>query len=193
MNLLGHLYLSEHKPFEVQLFNLLGDRYKGRKFPDLTANAVQGIYLHRDIDNFIDTHPAVSALRQEIAVKMPKVAGIAIDIYFDYLLASEWEKYHSIALNDFINLFFDNCLKQPELVPEPYKAYISNLHKNRYLHQYNDFESVKAISHFLHQKLKNSTQLHQTSTLFPIFEAQIRACFQIFIHDAKENFRINRY
>ena len=67
------------------LANLYGDFVKGKDLTNYSAIVQKGIHLNRSIDYFIDTHPAVTELRLSLYDKLPKVAGIAIDLYFDHL------------------------------------------------------------------------------------------------------------
>ena len=54
--------------------NLYGDFVKGRDYSHYPEIVQKGIYLHRSIDNFIDTHPAVTELRLSIYPKLPNYA-----------------------------------------------------------------------------------------------------------------------
>lgn len=190
MNLLGHLYLSEQADFEVRLFNLLGDRFKGNAFEGLSEKAIRGVRLHREIDHFIDTHPVVLVLKKRLSVELPKVSGIAIDVYFDHLLARHWNFYHELTLDEFIDVFFDDADKNAMLIPKDYVDFIHRLRKERYIHRYGEEESIEAIGQFLHHKLKSRTEIHCALRIFYTFEAQIRISFEKFIVDAQQNFRI---
>jgi len=68
--------------------NLYGDFVKGRDYSKYPLIIQGGITLHREIDDFIDHHPLVLELLHELYAPLPKVAGIAIDLYFDHLLTS---------------------------------------------------------------------------------------------------------
>jgi acyl carrier protein phosphodiesterase len=189
LNLLGHLYLSQNESSEARLFNLLGDRYKGNRFIHLSAEAQKGIRMHREIDCFMDNHYAVSALRSELSMHLPKVSGIALDIFFDYLLASEWQRFHQRELEPFLDDFFTKI--NPMLIPNEYAPWISSLYENRYIHQYSHFESVVAISEHLHRKLKFKTEIDSSPIIFSTFETKIREVFDEYITDARKNFSIS--
>ncbi|HLU87619.1 MAG TPA: hypothetical protein VKZ44_07670, partial [Taishania sp.] len=82
MNYLGHIFFSDKDP-ALMYANLFGDFVKGRNWKQYTNEIQKGIVLHRTIDSFIDTHSAVKELAHLLAPDLPKVAPIAIDIYFD--------------------------------------------------------------------------------------------------------------
>jgi acyl carrier protein phosphodiesterase len=95
MNFLGHLYFSNND-FELMQANLFGDFVKGKDYTHLPLKLQEGVTLHRKIDHYIDHHPAVLDLVHLLHDDLPKVAAIAVDIYFDHLLAKNWSKFHSI-------------------------------------------------------------------------------------------------
>lgn len=190
MNLLGHLYLSEQADFEVRLFNLLGDRFKGNTFEGLSEKAIRGVRLHREIDHFIDVHPEVLVLKKSLSLELPKVAGVAVDVYFDHLLANQWSFYHELSLEEFVGSFFDDVYKNETLIPKDYVVFIHRLRKERYIQRYGEEESIEAIAQFLHQKLKSRTEIHRALKIFYTFEAEIRIGFEKFIADAQQNYRI---
>ena len=87
--------------------NLFGDFVKGNKFDHFPEIVVEGIRLHREIDSFIDNHPTVIDLLHVLYPKLPKVAGIAVDLYFDHILARDWRFYSDLTLTDFTLNFFN--------------------------------------------------------------------------------------
>ena len=71
------------------------------------SNRLQvGILLHRKIDDYIDHHPVVLDLARFLYPELPKVTGIAIDLYFDHLLGIHWDKYCKITLDNFVSSFY---------------------------------------------------------------------------------------
>ena len=58
MNYLAHAYLSFNIP-EILVGNLISDFVKGKRKLDYPPGIRTGITLHRAIDTFTDTHPAI--------------------------------------------------------------------------------------------------------------------------------------
>ena len=104
MNFLGHLYFSNNQT-ELMYPNLYGDFVKGSDLSSYPERIQKGILLHRKIDDYIDRHSIILELAHFLYPKLPKITGIAIDLYFDHLLAIHWEKYHSTPLTTFIERF----------------------------------------------------------------------------------------
>ena len=112
MNFLGHLYFS-HNDYDLMIANLFGDSVKGKKYLNYSVKIQEGILLHRKIDSYIDNHPSVKELRLNLYKDLPKVAGVAIDLYFDHLLAIHWDQYHEKPFE----IFYSNHHKQTFPLP----------------------------------------------------------------------------
>lgn len=90
MNWLAHLYLARHDD-AAMLGALLGDFVFGRSgLERFGVVEAREILVHRRVDGFTDTHPAVTALRTRFPDGLRRYAGIALDVYFDHLLARDW-------------------------------------------------------------------------------------------------------
>lgn len=95
MNWLAHLYLARHSD-AAMLGALLGDFAFGRTGLDRFGTEEHAeILLHRRIDRFTDTHPAVEALRARFPEGRRRYAGIVLDVYFDHLLARDWDDWNA--------------------------------------------------------------------------------------------------
>ena len=105
MNLLGHLYFSDNKQ-ELMYANLFGDFVKGKNLSAFSTVVQSGIVLHRSIDSYIDQHTEVRKLMHILYPILPKVTGIAIDLYFDHCLAKNWKTYHNIPYEEFLEEFY---------------------------------------------------------------------------------------
>ncbi len=66
MNFLAHLYLSGDDP-EIMVGNFIGDFVRGRNVRDqFKTNIALGIELHREIDEFTDSHPVVMESKKRL-------------------------------------------------------------------------------------------------------------------------------
>lgn len=93
MNWLAHLVLARQSD-DAMLGALLGDFVFGSSgLERFGAVARREILLHRRVDAFTDAHPAVAALRARFPDGRRRYAGIALDVYFDHLLARDWSRW----------------------------------------------------------------------------------------------------
>lgn len=73
--------------------NFIADRIKGKSYREHPPEVAKGILLHRSIDSFTDEHPLMMENKSLLHPYHGKWAGVLIDIYNDYFLATEWERY----------------------------------------------------------------------------------------------------
>jgi acyl carrier protein phosphodiesterase len=100
MNYLAHLYLAEEHA-ESLLGNLLGDFVKGAVGNGFSEEVRKGIELHRKVDRYTDSHAVVRTSLQRISPHRRRFAGVMVDIFYDHLLAKNWQMYSLMPLADF--------------------------------------------------------------------------------------------
>lgn len=92
MNYLAHIYLSG-KNRQIQIGNFVGDAVKGKAYNSYPDFFRKGILLHRLIDSFADTHPAV---KEAVSLGKPlfgRYSAAVTDIFFDHFLALGFPQY----------------------------------------------------------------------------------------------------
>lgn len=91
MDHLAHVVLAGRNPLAVT-GALLGDFWRGALDPAWPAALAAGVRLHRRIDTWTDGHPAVLEARAGFDPGFRRYAGIALDVWFDHLLANDFER-----------------------------------------------------------------------------------------------------
>ena len=108
LNLLAHLHLSYGCNPDTLTANVLAD-YLGRydpvhkMAPEIESRLMPGISLHREIDQYTDTHSVFSEARNLISQKRRRLGGIIIDIVFDYYLTRHWERFSDESIDTVIS------------------------------------------------------------------------------------------
>ncbi len=77
------------------LGGVLADFVRNPEIEVLPSNVQAGIRLHRSIDSFTDRHQIVHQSIGRISSRLGWFAGIVIDIYYDHILARNWERFAS--------------------------------------------------------------------------------------------------
>lgn len=190
MNYLGHLFFSNNDT-ELMSANLFGDFVKGSDLSGFRPKTQEGIRLHRAIDHFIDTHPAVLELLHELYPKLPKVAGIAVDLYFDHLLAKNWEKYHSKSLDIFLQTFYDAIDLSSDKYSPDFKNMIHHLVKVNWISYYPTLEGLDKACNGVSSRLSFPNELKHGLKVFLEFEEKISTVFDVFMKAAMDYFKIH--
>lgn len=100
MNFLAHLYLSKNDP-NIMIGNFIADHIRGNNYESFSEEIQQGIFLHREIDTFTDSHPLVRKSKRRLNKRYGHYGGVIIDIFYDYFLAKNWAKYSEIPFDVF--------------------------------------------------------------------------------------------
>ncbi len=196
MNYLGHLYFSKEKQ-DLMVANLFGDFVKGKDYSYLPEIVQQGVLLHRQIDDFIDRHPSVTQLRLKLYKELPKIAGIAIDLYFDHLLAKNWSEFHPKTLNQFVDDFLDYAMlsqnlkfnKPPFEYPENFRNLLNALYHHDLLKKYVHIDGLTLSSRGLSRRISFENNLDTAAEVYLVFEEEIESVFRIYMEDAKLKFK----
>lgn len=188
MNFLGHLYFSRND-HELMYANLFGDHIKGSHLEEYPGTVKKGIFLHRAIDHYIDHHPAVIELLHGLYPELPKVAGIAVDLYFDHLLAMNWEKFHSKDLEVFLEEFYSYEPQVWDSFSTDFQVFIGNMKKYRWMNYYSRFEGLEKSSEGVASRISFANKLKDAPTVFLKHREQIEIAFYAFMKDAIPHFQ----
>lgn len=127
MNFLAHIHLSGSSE-QVIIGNFIGDSIKGRHFESYPEMVQHGIWLHRHIDFFTDTHRVVRDSKKLLTTQYGRYSGVVVDILYDYFLSVNWELFSGVPLDEFIldtyELLIRNSLHFPKEVKRFFPFFI---------------------------------------------------------------------
>ncbi len=158
MNYLAHLFLSDGTP-ESLIGNLLGDFVKGSIENIYSTQIIKGIYLHRKIDCFTDSHPIFRSSKRLISLNRRKFSGMMIDVFYDHFLAKNWSEYSNIGLNDFTNSVYQVLQENKNLLPERLKSILPDMIANDWLASYRETSTINRAINGLSHKIKRENNL----------------------------------
>jgi len=188
MNFLGHLYFSDND-LDLMYANLQGDYIKGRDLSQYQPIIQEGVVLHRTIDNYIDTHPAVRELLHQLYPHLPKISGVAVDLYFDHLLARDWNEFHDKPLRDFIDEFYKHQPHFESSFTYNFRFMLEKMHEYDWLFQYRHISGLSSASSGLSRRISFENNLHQAPQVFTMLQPEIETAFQEFMSSAHPFFR----
>lgn len=157
MNWLAHLLLAEPDP-ELRLGNLLGDLVKGEERTRLNPKLQRGLQCHQAIDIFTDRHVIVKRSKKRISPEYRRFAGILVDVFYDYILANNWNKYSEESLILFTTNVYSSWTCYLDDIPPYSQAVINRLMTENWLYSYRRIEGIEVtlarISTRLNRKRK---------------------------------------
>lgn len=164
--------------------NLNGDFVRGKDLSHLPKKLEQGIILHRMIDTYIDHHPVVLELLHKLYEPLPKVAGIAVDLYFDHILAKNWGKFHSTPLDQFIDQFYESVLDNESHYSPKFKLMITRMKERNWLYQYQFEYGLMKACKGVSSRISFPNALDTAHHVFKTYETDVEKCFYAFMEDA---------
>jgi acyl carrier protein phosphodiesterase len=111
VNFLAHLHVAHDTPDSL-VGNAIADHIKGKAFNELPPTIQLGIRQHRAVDAFTDSHQHVQRSITRMSENWGWFSGIIIDVYYDHILAINWDRYSREPLREFttrMNLTLQAC------------------------------------------------------------------------------------
>ncbi len=142
MNWLAHVFLSE-PGVEFRLGNLLADLVRGEQRVGMSVDFLRGAQCHKAIDSFTDTHPVVRRSRSRVGSEHRRFSGVLVDVFYDYFLATAWERHSSLPLEAFTAGFYADVRARPLQLPESARVTLDRIVKHDLLGQYRRIEGVE--------------------------------------------------
>ena len=135
MNFLGHLYLAGRDP-SLRFGNFIADHIKGIPLDSYPPAIQRGIMMHRAIDYFTDSHPAMTECRAYFRPAYQKYAGVVLDVVLDYFLCREWHTLSPYQLRPFIYHFYLQMLLRWKWLPPFWRQKLPTLIRDNRLYRY---------------------------------------------------------
>lgn len=172
MNYLAHLHLSAGQS-HLMAGNLLADYLRG---PDAVAELPlelrQGISLHRHIDHFTDSHELVKEAIQLVKPSQGRYAPVALDIFYDFILANHWENFSEQPLQAFATETYAKILQYQPYFPEKNWRNLHSMIQHNWLVGYAQKEALQyTFTRFVERTKFPNNLLNATEDLIQIQEA----------------------
>ena len=144
MNFLAHTFLSCDDE-ELLIGNFMADFISNKKLAGLPHGVRKGVELHRKIDTYTDQHPLVRKGTQRLRKKHGKYAPVLIDIFYDYILANNWNKYSTETLDAFTQRVYGILEKWIGVMPEKLRKRLPGMIAGNWLSQYGRLEGLEFV------------------------------------------------
>ncbi len=187
MNYLAHAFLSNNDR-DLLIGNFIADHLRGNDFKDHKPKIIEGIYMHRKIDTFTDSHPNFKASKRLFYNGYERYSGILIDIYFDHLLAKNFSNYSSEPLKEFCDKVYKVYTQNQNLLPKSSANFLDYVLKNNIYYEYSSLEGIERVLFHLSHRIKHEVMLNESVVLFKENERALEENFSVFFNDALKEF-----
>ena len=184
MNFLAHAYLS-FKNDNLLIGNLIADMVKGKQMEQYPEGICRGIYLHRLIDSFTDSHPVTIEAKEVFRQSAGRYCGSFLDVAYDHFLALD---EYSIPAGGW-HKFADNCYraieKQGGILPAQFCSMYVYMKKEDWLSSYGHSWMIERSFDRLKRR---ASYLAENAPVFAAFEENyeiIKESYANFFPDLK--------
>lgn len=185
MNFLAHLYLSGNNK-NIMIGNFIADHVTGNQFGHYHKEIQLGIFLHRGIDTFTDTHEIVRKSKRRLHERYRHYDGVIIDIFYDYFLAKNWSKYSKISLEIFAKSVYDLLIENHEILPIKSKQFTKHMIENNLLHNYQFEDGIEMVLKGMNRRTKGKSQMDLAIEDLNLFKNEFEEDFVCFFKDLEE-------
>lgn len=181
MNYLAHSFLTFSDGQIVGQF--LEDFIRNKERFSFPKDIQDGITLHRAIDTFTDSHPAIHEAKKVFSPLVRLYSGAFVDVSMDYFVANDltlnslqgW-KNHSLKVYRILN-------ENEKWLPENFKRMLVKMEKDDWLYNYREDWGIKFS---IQNVLNKAKYLEKDIAVFDAFLQNkdfLRQCYHDFFPD----------
>jgi acyl carrier protein phosphodiesterase len=182
MNFLAHAYLSFGHD-GILVGNLAADFIKGKEIQRYDKEILIGILLHREIDTFTDSHPLVKAGQSYLRPRFRHYSTVITDIFFDYFLGKNWERYSEIPLESFANQTYQTIDQHLNLLPDSFKNMFVWMKSQNWLYHYREIEGIQKALNGLSRRTTFDSKMNEAPEVLLEKEEEFEVIFFAFFKE----------
>jgi len=184
MNFLAHAMLAEKTP-ALMVGGVIGDWIKGPLPGCLPTDLAQGVALHRAIDGFVETHPAFRCSRARVSHERRRYAGVLVDIFYDHLLARDWERYQPVILPIYCQSIYQQIEARMDDLPDSACFAMRLMAQEDWLQSYAVLDGIADVLRRMAQRAKRPNPLAGGEAEFLADSSGFAADFEWLFSDAR--------
>lgn len=178
MNFLAHSFLSFSDEQIVGQF--LEDYIRNKERYSFSKDIQDGITMHRAIDTFTDSHPAIHEAKKVFSPLVRLYSGAFVDVSIDYFLANDFTLKTLQGWKDHSKHVYKVLNQHLHLFPENFKLMLSRMESEDWLYNY---RVDKNIGFSMKNVLHKAKYLEKD---IPVFEAFLE--HKKFLKECYDNF-----
>lgn len=185
MNYLGHAYLSFNSP-QILVGNMISDFVKGKGKFVFSGNVQKGIALHRQIDEFTDTHPATKKAMELFRPFYRLYSAPIMDILFDHFLANDQDLFDNASLKQFTQNTYRQLEQNSVHLPNRFLQAFTYMKAEDWLYNYRYPEGMRKS---LYGLVRRASFIKESDTAYKLFldnHDYLNDCYREFFPDVKQ-------
>jgi acyl carrier protein phosphodiesterase len=185
MNYLGHAYLSFDSR-HILVGNMISDFVKGKEQFVFSGKVQQGIMLHRQIDQFTDTHPAIKKAMEIFRPHYRLYSAPIMDILLDHFLANDENLFDDHSLKEFTKRTYQNLEEYSVSLPARFLHVFMYMKTEDWLYGYKYPEGMRKSLQGLVRRASFTKESDTAYRLFLEHHSYLNECYHDFFPDVKQ-------
>jgi acyl carrier protein phosphodiesterase len=183
MNYLAHAVLSFNYE-EILVGNIISDFVKGKSQYDYPKKIQKGIYLHRLIDSYTDSHPVTTKARNFFKPQYRLYSGVFIDVIYDHFLALDENQFANYGgLGPFSELVYKYLSDYESIFPLQFKRIFPYMKLHNWLFNYQFKRGIQRSFEGIAMRAKYLTESDIAFEIFNKYYDLLRDCYLDFFPD----------
>jgi len=166
-----------------------GDFIRGADLSGYPQGIQQGIRRHRRIDAYTDKHPAVKATHDLFKPPVRRFAGIITDVVFDHFLATDWDSYSDVPLEQHVSTVHDALNEMHDQLPVDLQRFSRFLQSENILLANLHYSSVELTLERLSRRTPKFAPMAHGAAIAAQHEPALLAAFNEFFPELVSNER----
>ena len=163
--------------------NFIADHIRGNNYDEYSKEIQQGIFLHREIDTFTDTHEVVRKSKRRLHERYRHYDGVIIDIFYDYFLAKNWSNYSAIPLDLYTDAVNNLFIKISDDLPVKSQNFIKYMLEYDILFNYSNKEGIAKVLNGMNTRTKGKSQMNLAIEDLELLHHELEEDFTLFFKD----------
>lgn len=181
MNHLAHLFLSQ-RDINLMVGNFIADHIKANKIEPYSEEIRNGIMMHRAIDHFTDSHALVRQSKARLFPKYSHYASVLVDMFYDHILAKNWETYSPLSLESFAQSSYKVLKSKSHEMPERSVMVLDYMTRQDWLTNYGSINGMTKALTGIAKRAKFNSKMEEAATDlqrdFKLYEAEFIPFFK---------------
>ena len=185
MNFLAHAFLSFNDT-DILTGNMISDFVKGKRKFDYPVSIQNGIYLHRQIDNFTDFHPATARAKEFFRPHYRLYSGAFVDIVYDHFLATDQKQFNlNNPLENFTQTTYFLLEKNALYFPDHFQKIFTYMRSQNWLYEYRLKEGIRKSFAGLAYRARYLNESDVAFEVFNTYYDELKNCYDSFFPELK--------
>jgi acyl carrier protein phosphodiesterase len=189
MNFLTTLYFAQENNEGIATGLIIGNTAKPNYLAKYNVDILKGILLETKIREFSEKHEAFVNSASRLSTKYAKHRNYVINIFFDHLLASNWQKYSNQNLEEFADKIYQLIVENMNLCPYKIRKYSPEMINKKWITGLSTLDGTHQYVNMLFKKERFSTNLEyalfELSESYNLYKEDFEKYFEALISEVK--------